>query len=245
MKRDPDLNLERKYLNFPITLIPDIYKETDTYHAMDKIIDYGMVAFIVGLGYGLDEITNDMSQDIGITCSERAMKSAINGYRFNFKKGAVMTSIDKDKAFEYRDRRISCTKNRREVMAICGVLAIRSIIGVKDYAKCYKGFLLSRMAGSAKSIPEYKLPSAVKKYSGNGGKRQWRNLITDIKKAGCSIYAPRGCRGFYASFRLGPLELAERVERKKREKAESEYNMSNDELRKAALENIAKDNESM
>ena len=125
-------------------------------------------------------------------------------------------------------------------MALCGELAVRSIVGVKEYAKCFRGLVLSRMAGIAKSVNDELLPDAVKRLAGDGGKRQWRKLIASLRYAGCSVYAPKGCHGFYASFRLSPIELAEKVERKRIEanKKKTEYDLRNDELRKMALDRI-------
>ncbi len=227
---------KKVYLNFPITLIPPIYKGKDVVKAIDDIIMYGIVAYCVGKNKGYE----DALEEMGIT-SKLSYEEQKKAYD-KAPKTSVFTSIEKGKAFAFRDAQKSYKDNKDEIMALCGELAVRSIVGVKDYAKCFRGLVLSRMAGFAKGVQEDWYPDAVKKLAGDGGKRQWRKLIASLRYAGCSIYTPKGCHGFYASFRLSPVELAEKVERKKREadRRKTEYDLSNEELRKMALERIGR-----
>ena len=223
------------YLNFPVCMIPPIYKDKDVVNALNNIIKYGIAIFINRNNVSKKEAGEYLGININSSLDE--LEKVYK--KFNSK---VMTSIDKDTAFTIRDARKNYKDNRDEIIAICGELAIRSIVGVKDYAKCFRGIVLSRMAGFEKGVQEDWYPEAIKKLAGDGGKRQWRKLISSLKYAGCSIYAPNGCRGFYASFRLSPLELAEKVERKMLEAKQrrTEYDLSSDELRKMALEKISR-----
>ena len=223
------------YLNFPISMIPPIYSDEDAYNAIDNIISYAIMAFIKQSKATKQEAGAFLGISIGPSLEQ--LTKVYDKFRYSSK---VMTSIDKEKAFYLRDARKSYQSDRDEIIALCGELAIRSIVGVKEYAKCFRGLVLSRMAGIAKSVDESTLPEQIKRLSGEGGKRQWRKLIASLRYAGCSIYAPKGCHGFYASFRLSPLELAEKVERKKKEAEtrKTEYDLTNEELRKMALEKI-------
>lgn len=218
-------------------MIPPIYKDKDVYEAIDNIISYGIVVFIKQHNVSKKEAGEHLGINIGSSIEK--LTEVYDRFQDSTR---VMTSIDKDRAFDLRDARKSYQDNRDEIMALCGELAVRSIVGVKDYAKCFRGLVLSRMAGFAKGVQEDWYPKAVKKLAGDGGKRQWRKLIASLRYAGCSIYTPKGCHGFYASFRLSPVELAEKVERKKREadKRKTEYDLSNEELRKMALERIGR-----
>lgn len=216
-------------------MIPPIFTDEDVWNAIDNIISYGIVVFIKQHNVSKKEAGEHLGINIGSTLEE--LTKVYDKFHDSTR---VMTSIDKAKAFSLRDARKSYKDNRDEIIALCGELAVRSIVGVKDYAKCFRGLVLSRMAGFAKGVQEDWYPEAVKKLAGDGGKRQWRKMIASLKYAGCSIYAPKGCRGFYASFRLSPVELAEKVERKtmEAERRKTEYDLSSEELRKMALEKI-------
>lgn len=230
------MSKEKKvYLNFPVSMIPPIYTDKDVWKAIDNIISYGIMVFIKQHNVSKKEA----GEHLGITIGS-SIETLTKVYDKFYDTTRVMTSIDKDRAFALRDARKSYKDNRDEIISLCGELAVRSIVGVKDYAKCFRGLVLSRMAGFAKGVQEDWYPEAVKRLAGDGGKRQWRKLMASLKFAGCSVYAPKGCHGFYASFRLSPLELAEKVERKKSEadKRKTEYDLSNEELRKMALEKI-------
>ena len=229
---------KHSYLNFPVSMIPPIYLEKDIVTPMDNIISYGIALFVRENKTTKKEAGEKLGIHIGST-----LEQLMGVYDKYHEVAKVMTSIDKNKAFSLRDAHKSYKDNKDEIMALCGELAVRSIVGVKEYAKCYRSLVLSRMAGFAKVIEESNYPEAIKRLSGDGGKRQWRKLIGSLRFAGCSVYAPDGCHGFYASFRLSPLELAEKVERKRMSgragtEYETEYDLSNEELRKRALEKI-------
>ena len=216
-------------------MIPPLYTDEDVWNAIDNIIDYGVMAYIKRYNVSKEEAGNSL----GVEYKSPSLWKLDEVYK-QFHSCKVMTSIDTRRAFYFRNARKSYKDNRDEIIALCGELAVRSIVGVKDYAKCFRGLVLSRMAGFAKGVQEDWYPEAVKKLAGDGGKRQWRKMIASLKYAGCSIYAPKGCHGFYASFRLSPVELAEKVERKtmEAERRKTEYDLSSEELRKMALEKI-------
>lgn len=218
---------KKVYLNFPITMIPPIYNDEDAERAIDNIISYGIALYIER-----NKVSREMAgKQLGITIGpgDKELTEAYDCFRGSTR---VMTSIDKDKAFDFRDAKKSYTNNRDEIMSLCGELAIRSIIGIREYSRCTREFVLSRMSGIAESVGKDSYQDAVQKFAGPGGKRQWRKLIQSLKVKGCAFYTPKGCHGFFASFKLSPLELAELVERKIRsQKRRTEYDLSNDELR--------------
>ena len=218
-------------------MIPPIYTDKDVFKAIDDIICYGIAVFIKNKKVSREEAGEHLGIKVG-----SSLEKLTKVYDEFHDSTRVMTSIDKARAFALRDARKSYQDNRDEIMALCGELAIRSIVGVKDYTKCFRSLVLSRMAGFAKGVQEEWYPDAIKRLAGDGGKRQWRKLMASLKYAGCSIYAPKGCHGFYASFKLSPVELAEKVERKRIEveKKKSEYSLRHDELRKIALERISR-----
>lgn len=229
------MSREKVYLNFPISLVPPIYEDEDVYQALNNVIIYGLMLYVKKHKVSVEEA----GHFLGITVRQ-PLESFRELYDRVSKTTTVMTSIDKKKAFYLRDARKSYKDNRDEIIALCGELAVRSIVGVKEYTKCYRGMVLSRMAGFAKVIDESLYPKAIKKLSGDGGKRQWRKLISSLKYAGCSVYTPKGSHGFYVSFRLSPIELAEKVERKERAKGiHSEYDLNNEQLQKIAHKKLS------
>ena len=217
-------------------MIPPIYKDEDVSEAMTNIIAFGMGCLIIGKKMGLYEALNVLDFEGYDYPNREEIKRVYNLYSRRF---SVMTSIDKERAYYFRASRKSYKSDRDEIIAICGESAIRSIVGAKEYAKCSRRLVLSRMAGFAKGEDESRLPEQIKRLSGEGGKRQWRKLMASLKYAGCSIYVPKGCHGFYASFKLSPVELAVNVERKLMErKPKTEYDLSSKDLRAEALKRI-------
>ena len=234
---------KRVYLNFPISMIPPIYKDEDINKAIERIVCYGFYSYCIGKGLGLIDafIDNDFQISENYDAVSEYAKNIYNAVSDNTPPVIPFSSIAADKARSLMHSRKSYKCNRDEILSLCGELAIRSIVGRKEYSRCSRGLVLSRMAGFAKVMGEESFPEEIKRLSGDGGKRQWRKMIASVKLSGCSIYAPKGCRGFYASFRLRPKQLAEMVEQKRREREpRSEYEMSNEDLRKHAQSVVGK-----
>ena len=218
-------------------MIPPLYESENVYSAIQDIIVYAIMVYALNKEIEFEEA----GEALGITVPhnlQRLMEAKALFDKHN-KKGIPMTKIDKTRAFEIRNSEISYKENKDEVLALCGELAIKSIIGLKPYCLCYRSLVLARMAGLAKVSDEAQFPEAIKMLSGSGGKRQWRRLIELLKRRGCAIYTPNGGRGFYASYKYTPLGLAKIVEdklqaaqeRRTEQRREHGWGMSSDELR--------------
>jgi len=226
---------KKVYLTFPVSLIPSLYEKKDVYEGMADMINYGIFVFMKGQKKAIREALNEMGISWAVSDSE-ALKTCENVVK-KCGDSRVFTGIESNRAYSIRDSKISYKDNADEVMALCGELALKSIIGIRPYNICFKSILLSRMSGFAKVIDEKGLKDAVKRFSGSGGKRQWRKLIALLKKRGCAFYTPAGCHGFYASFKYTPVGLARIVEAKRKEGKETgrtEYDLSNQELQRIA-----------
>lgn len=215
-------------------MIPPLFKEANIYEPMGLIISFCIIDYMDRRGVTYREALDVLG--IKSTWPEEAQRN----YTRSVIKSSVMTSIEKDRAFIYRDSRKSYIYNRDEIMFLCGELALRSIIGVKRYAKCYRGLVLSRMAGFASIMSESALPDEVRQFVGAGGKRQWRKLIKSLQNSGYSIYCPTGTRGFYASYRMTLDELAVAVEKKGKSKKTVTVRELSDEARNRALEKMGR-----
>lgn len=215
--------MSKIYINFPISLIPPLYLDKNGHQAITNILYAGIITYCMGRKLTLSEALDTM----GLTC--RLTESEILDIVNSFPESTVMTSSHLERLFPFKEK--SYKDNRDEIITLCGELALRSIIGVKEYAKCYKSLVLSRMSGIAKGMGHECYPLAIQRLDGNGGKRQWRKLIKSLRQIGYSFYTPKGCHGFYTSYKLAPIALAEMVERKTSKKnINSEYDLSNEAL---------------
>ena len=226
--------MSKIYLNFPISMIPPIY--VSIYDGFNDIIDYGIYKYTKRRGLTLEEAAEEM----GIILRQKDIKH----YEDIFSREAdcnVFTAIGKVPAFKYRDSGKNMEQDRDEILAVACALAVRSIIGVKEYALCHKRLVLSRMSGIAKAVDAELYNDAIKPLVEEGQRRQWRKAIQSLSHYGCSVYVPQGCHGFYASYRLKPIQLATKVEGMlaRNRGVVNEYHLSNEQLRKIALKKIA------
>ena len=231
--------MSKFYFNFPVSLIPPLYE--DCYEGMNYIIDFGLASFAVKNGLNIKEaalrakITPPKEE-------EEYYRRVQKRYYDESEKGCrVFSSIEKMRAFKFRDAKKSMKDDRDEIFALCCALAVRSIIGTKQYALISRKLVLSRMSGIAKSVGEECYVEAIRPLVGDVGRRRWRKAVDALRFYGCAVYVPRGCRGFYASFRLSPVQLATAIEKRlMKMRGGNEYLMGNEQLRALALESISK-----
>ena len=232
--------MSKVYINFPISMIPPLYK--DCYKGMNMIINFGLVSFAVKNGVSLEEAASRMKIFPPEGKETAYYDIAQKTYDDERAKGCkVFSAVERGRAFAFRNSRNTMKENRDVIFALCCELAIRSIVGTKQYALIHRKLVLSRMCGIAKAVGEECYIDDIKPLVGNGGRRQWRKAVDALKYAGCAIYTPRGCRGFYASFRLSPVQLATAIEKRlMKMRGGNEWLMGNEELRELAMKSITR-----
>ena len=229
--------MSKFYLNFPISLLPPLYD--DCTEGMECIIWFGLASFAARNDMSIEEAIGRANLSI---CGDKEaiFKRIQKFYHDEGKKGCkVFSAIEKTKALAFRDANKTMKDDRDEIFALCCALAVRSIIGAKQYALISRKLVLSRMSGIAKSVGEEYYVEAIRPLVGDGGRRQWRKAVDALRFYGCAVYVPRGCRGFYASFRLSPVQLATAIEKRlMKMRGGNEFLMGNEQLRALALESI-------
>lgn len=108
-------------------------------------------------------------------------------------KGKPYMSIEANKYWEYREN--IGNKQEKQRVLLLAYLAIKSLIGTRDYAKINNNYLLSRMCGYGKPIPPEKYHPIVQKYSSDYHVRKLKELLKKYYQVQTYSHA----RGFYAS----------------------------------------------
>lgn len=218
-------------------MLPPLYD--DCTKGMDCIICFGLASFAARNEMTIEEAI--VQANLSFSGDKKAIFDRIQKlYHDESVKGCkVFSAIEKMRAIAFRNAHKTMENDRDEVFALCCALAVRSIVGTKQYALISRKLVLSRMSGIAKTVGEELYAEAIRPLVGDGGRRQWRKAVDALRYHGCAVYIPRGCRGFYASFRLTPVQLATTIEKRlMKKRGGNEYLMRNDQLRELALESI-------
>ena len=219
--------METTYLNFPVAEIPFIVADRKT--AMDQIMSYALVAMAKKRGITQKEAGKVLGIKIGNAESNKWEARECSRDSKSF------TSIQTSMAFEFRDK----SKTDFDVTCLCANLAVRSIVGKHSYFLVRKNLIFTRMSGKDKLVPPSSYKPYVKKLDGEGGRRRWDKVRTELETVyGLSVYAPRGTRGMYMSYVLSPEELAFSVESMIARKKKRQARNNSAELQKKARQQL-------
>ncbi|MES2138648.1 MAG: hypothetical protein V4511_03000 [Bacteroidota bacterium] len=227
------------YFNFPICLISGIFE--DKMKVLNNILDYTVYAKAVSLKEG------PIRHRIGSTLKYFGVESPIQRFIGNgedlyasIPQNSPKASIKKDLYFDFYTN----DKSEFEIVTLCSFLAIRSILLFKPYCKVTDSYLLNRMAGQAAIKELEHLPEPLKKYTkvieGKWGSNQYH--LNKIKKElrhnwKLKVYG-KHTRGFYVSFDLELTDLIFEVEKKRKKHIEKNYQSTEADARKAALQRL-------
>lgn len=198
-----------RYFSFPIVLLDGIFE--NKMQCLNQMFDYS--AYKKSLDYEGNESERykQALKYLGVT-NENEKKSIENGKYLidSIPDNLPTTSINIDVFFDYYKN----SKTEYEIAQLTAVLAIKSILGKKDYYKTNKKLIIARMFGfnSVKELPE-NTHILLKKYS---NKYQIDKLLNELQLYwGLKLFSDH-CRGFYLSFKLSLKDLAKiNIEAKK------------------------------
>lgn len=230
------------YYNFPAELMRGFWKsETEKLRCLNEILNY--CAYDIWCKKGRREIVNaDFNQfireelnvepfydNISKASFYRMTQELREKYDHNFFSGLLFFSISQTIFIEFHNKE----KTAEERIELLAYLAVKSILGIRGFAKTNRFFLTSRMACNLKC--ENSLPDEILKYR----KRYHFDKLKTILycKFKVSIYTDKTIRGFYVSLRKDEkgkpdiLWLAQQVSELKKERKEN-----SDPLKIALLE---------
>lgn len=227
------------YFNFPICLIDGIFENKKK--VLDDIFDYAVYAKANTLNEG--PVKHRISASLkyfGCECTlSRILENGKNLYT-DIPTKSPKASIKKELYFDFYTNE----KTEFEIVILCSFLAIRSILLFKPYCKVTDSYLLNRMAGQATIKELEHLPESLKKYTkvigGKWGSNQYHlNKIKNELRHNwrLKVYG-KHTRGFYVSFDLELTDLIFEVEKKRKKHIEKNYQSTEAEARKAALQRL-------
>ena len=229
------------YYNFPAELMRGFWKsETEKLSCLNEILNF--CAYETWVKKGRCEIANENFNQF--ICKELGLKMFCNHaskatfyrkteklremYDHNSFSG-LFFSISNELFFKYYDEETT-TEERTGLLAY---LAVKSILGIRGFAKTNRFFLTSRMACNLKC--ENTLPDEILKYRKRYHFDKLKSLLYSRYNVG--IYSDKTIRGFYVSLRKDEngkpdiLWLAQQVSELKKERKEK-----SDPLKIALLE---------
>lgn len=226
---------EKKYFNFPITLLKDLIPSRD--EVLCNILYYCLYAHADrNLTEGTEKQRMKASAKyFGVKLGN--LDNALETGREVYQSSDGTLPIVGLKKSIYFDFYLS-NKSEFESACLLAHLGLKSIIQKKAFCRVTNLFLLSRMDGSPCSVKSIDLlTDDVKRFS---NEYQLKKIKSELMENwGLSYYGKT--RGFYASYKLELDELAFQVEKIKKTKKQkfTEQKMKQEEARKKALERLA------
>ena len=213
-----------QFYHFPVAILANGITKT----SLNNILQYAIGSYLEEYQATIIEARDDMSFRGG---DEDECRATFEHY----KNCRAKTSIRSDQYWQWRNNVEN--ESEKSKLLLLGFLAVKSIVGKKNYALTNYDFLLARMAGD--SVPRYKtqkgekvliLPPHIKPINTKRKREQFRD---DLARYHVTTWGQRGLRGFAVSTKLSEVELAHaiatngnksqaqtRKERKERIKAE-------------------------
>lgn len=218
---------EEKYFNFPIQLLEGFM--IDHQSVLRNILHYAIYAGALKLEFG-NEIEKFKSSADFLNVSLANMEVALSNGKMLFEslpsnspKVGLSTSI----FWTYY------TEDKSEFEKACflAFLAIKSIVGRKEYCKTTNNLILARMEGKVKSITDNsELSNEVSFFS---NRYQLTKIINELKSNWGLVYYSRNIRGSYVSFKIDFESLVRIAENaKKTNKLKREKAIENDIIKK-------------
>jgi hypothetical protein len=189
---------DEKYFNFPIQLLECFMNNHNYKRVLDDIFDYAVFAGTIDLKHGT-ELQKLKSSAGYLNASLGNMKdSLLNGRMLhdslssNSPKVGLSTTV----FWSYYKE----DKTDFEKACLLAFLAIKSIVGRKEYCRTANGLILARMEGRVKSISDVsKLSDDIYFFS---NRYQLTKIINELKCNWGLVYYSRHIRGSYVSFKL-------------------------------------------
>lgn len=210
---------DANYFNFPIQLLDKFM--TDSEQVLRNILHYAVFAGTRKLDFGT-ELEKFKSSAGYLNASLGNMKFALlNGRMLHDSLPANLPKVGLSSSIfwtYYKD-----DKTDFEKACLLAFLAIKSIIGDKEYCKTVNNFVLARMDGRAKSIIDDSEMSYEIYFFSN--RYQLTKIIDELKSSWGLVYYSRHTRGFYVSFKMDLevlvtiAEKARKSTKRKQEKA--------------------------
>lgn len=226
--------MEDRYLNFPIQLLQDAFKNPR--QTMDNVMNYAGYVHTLNLKQGSDEKKmNDAGSYFGITWENKKKCYEDGEALYNsIPANSPMTGINIDICFDFYKN----PKTSDEIAVLLAFLAIKSIIGMKPYCKTTNAYLLARMGGYASRIDVVNpLPDPLVKYT---TRRKLDKIKMELQlNWNVNIYS-RHVRGFYVSIdrRLTLDKLIFEAEKRRKSTKEKQLKQRKDEARRKAMEKL-------
>jgi len=221
---------DKKYLNFPITMLRDLYVNSDSFFS--DAFDVGIYLYSKTLNGGELARYKEALNYLGITQVNpkrgiETAKSILSG-----SSKVPMTGIEKEMLFDYY-------KNHKEdysLVCLGAFLGIKSIIGTKPYCKTNKRHIHARMFGyPSVSDIKFKLEPLEKKYQ-----TRWHmdKVLLELQENWHLKCYSNHQRGMYISFDLDLKELAIISEKNKHKTKRQQLKARKEKAKTAALRHI-------
>lgn len=191
-----------QFYHFPVAILA----KGITKASLIEILNFAIGSYLEEYQATIIEARDDLGFSGG---SEEQARATLE----RFKNCRAKTSISHDQYWQWRNNVENESENSK--LLLLAFLAVKSIVGQKDYAITNYDFLLARMAGD--SAPTYKtikgkktliLPPHIKPIN---TRRKLEQLRDDLGRYHVTTWGQQGLRGFAVSTKLTEVELAHTI----------------------------------
>lgn len=198
------------YFNFPVQLLEGFM--VDHKNVLNNIFDYAVFAGTIDLKHGTELEKLKSSADYFSVKIGKPSKVLSNGEMLHdsLPKNSPRVGLSLPIFWDYYNNE----KTEFEKGCFLTFLAIKSIVGRKEYCKTTNNLIMARMEGKAKSIFDDSELSEEIYFFYN--RYQLTKIINELKSNWGLVYYSRHIRGFYVSFKID-FESLVRIAEKARE----------------------------
>jgi hypothetical protein len=223
---------DEKYLNFPIQILGGFM--TNSKDTLNNILHYAVYVGTLKLEFGTElEKFKSSAEFFGVSLANPKV-SLSNGKMLyeslptNSPKVGLSVSI----FWAYYLDNIADF----EKACFIAFLAIKSIIGNKEYCKTVNNFVLARMDGKSNSIIDISELSNEVAFFAN--RFQISKIISELKSNWGLVYYSRYTRGFYVSFKMDFKDLVLIAEKNRRSTKDKQAKALENDIVKQVLESL-------
>lgn len=229
------------YFNFPIQLLSGFM--VDSEKVLNNIMDYAVYRHSLNLEFGSDsQKIKDSASHFGITLGNASETRKKGSLLFDsIPEKSPIVGIGKTILFEFYKNE----KSEFEKICLLGYLAIRSILGTKEYCLTNNSLWLARMDAQSKAVKaekfvlpnEYDIQLSVEinKYA---KEYQTKKIKAELRNNWGLVTYSRFTKGFYISYKLELKALIIIAETRRKSNAEKEFKLKEKELIKEVLKKL-------
>jgi hypothetical protein len=224
--------MNEKYFNFPVQLLSNFVM--DHQKCLQNVLYYSLYKQGLKLTGNQNQRIKASAEYFGVSLGNQSEANERGSQLVqDCSSNSPMTGISSTVFWNYCGHE----KTEWDKAILLAFLAMKSIIGDKQFIKMDNKFWLSRMAGEKYSLPLDYLPPEIYKYA---NEYQTKKLKSELSENWGLVTYSRYTRGFYISFKMTLKALILEAETRRKSNRVLKAKMEREEALKEVLEEIGR-----